>query len=982
MKHWIKLIQIVVPLLTLQRKRYLTSAGGTEKGGWTYRDETWYGNNLDDHPSRWPLLESRGGSNYCLSVKGAVPAVGRPLIISDCDWSDERQLFFWEEGKRFRPYSDPGLCVDAGNPDSISKGDVPRLKKCALKGPQQRWNVVSSEGALFSPRADPGLCLTYPGYRYGSKDETGGGERVEFGLIDDDRCIEWSEEYPPGDDFDDVDKDVVTDIKKPISEYVMIVNLEENEDGVVCLAATNADRGEVKLVKCDKTSGKHLWIADRSGNTMKLKPKSDPNLCLQLGDIDKDPKSIHCCVDDTRIRLKACKEEKTNQQWRYRAGGHISPKSYATLCVNSWFPPDVGISYCDFPAIHEESYDGFRWDMVDPDGFRPPPLPLQDDRNDMINIISKDNARKLKCSVSNDWSVCEILDDPNEEDEWNSVDTVFLFDDKMRIRSGLDLTVCLTYDEAYRTLKTSQCYEYRDKIQRWKYDSKGNKELSLVDDASVCAVNSVGENPPVEQCNGQKEQSWKMIPSGGSADTCSEDDEYTMLVLRGAHGYYCVASTHYDEGSELDLRECDANDQSQLFLMSNTRWKPSRNDENYCVDIVQDEDDGVWIPTLMPCVDGRSKQKWKYPDPGGTGTIRLEEQSLCATLCEDRYWWQNFCLRRCTNGDEYQRFELMSPEDYTPPLLKYVHLSTENDSSWGISCYPDVEENTCPGYRPIRTTYGKFHKGSIYFIEETKKGIRFRRGEPLGEILAVDGEDTWQHNKKGNKELSSAANNKLCIDNRGGIGEKDTSYTNCPYTSCYGTTGDLTLAKCNGKVRQRWALQDADEFKYRKGSSLFGVPPESKYRLVVSKADRSFCMAAKDSYARHPDGDIILARCNPKDPKQIWAVQAVSATNGDSNSGPSYRLKDNLSLCMHVSRVELLQTLHLEECDSTQAKQVFFYDRSSDSNNGISPQKDNSLCVGYQNRKCPPREGNLLELIPCARDNPEQKFDLVEPEKY
>jgi len=313
-----------------------------------------------------------------------------------------------------------------------------------------------------------------------------------------------------------------------------------------------------------------------------------------------------------------------------------------------------------------------------------------------------------------------------------------------------------------------------------------------------------------------------------------------------------------------------------------------------------------------------------------------------------------------------------------PPQLKYVHLSTENDLSWGISCYPDVEENTCPGYRPIRTTYGKFHKGSIYFIEETKKGIRLRRGEPLGEILVVDGEDTWQHNKKGKKELSSARNNKLCIDNRGGIGEKHS----CRWSQCYGTTGDLTLAKCNGKVRQRWALQDAYEFKHHKGSSLFGVPPERKYRLVVSKTDRNFCMAAKDSYARHPDGDIILARCNPKDPKQIWAVQAVSTTNGKTNSGPSYRLKDNLSLCMHLSRVELLQTLHLEECDSTQKKQVFFYGRYSESNDGISPQKDNSLCVGYQNSKCPPREGSLLELVPCARDNPEQKFDLVKPDQY
>ena len=241
-------------------------------------------------------------------------------------------------------------------------------------------------------------------------------------------------------------------------------------------------------------------------------------------------------------------------------------------------------------------------------------------------------------------------------------------------------------------------------------------------------------------------------------------------------------------------------------------------------------------------------------------------------------------------------------------------------------------------------------------------------------MLKVDGHTTWIYDRN-TKELKSIENGK-CVDNRGQIGEpcKAFSCDNCDSYYCYGSTGDLTLAKCTGSSsRQKWILQDADQFLYEQGSALFGEPDENDFRLLVSSNSRGLCVAAKDPYARHPNGDIVLMKCSPSDPKQIWAVESIEG-------GKRMRLKDNLSVCMHVSRVELLQTLHLEKCDDLQRKQHWLYNGRGNVN--ISPTKNENLCVGFDNEDDCLQEEAPLELLPCSGEGISEQFDLIRPIDY
>jgi len=241
-------------------------------------------------------------------------------------------------------------------------------------------------------------------------------------------------------------------------------------------------------------------------------------------------------------------------------------------------------------------------------------------------------------------------------------------------------------------------------------------------------------------------------------------------------------------------------------------------------------------------------------------------------------------------------------------------------------------------------------------------------------MLKVDGQTLWAYDTN-SKELRSTENGK-CIDNRGQIGKPCDAFPcdDCDSYTCYGSTGDLTLAKCTGKVRQRWVLQDADDFLYDQGSALVGKPIEDDFYLLVSSKDREFCIAAKDPYARHPDGEILLMRCNPSDPKQIWTIETIE-------DWERIRLKANLSLCMHVSRLELLQALHLEECSDLQKKQHWKYDKSGTGE--ISSAKNENLCVEFENGDDCLQEGTPLELLPCSGGKKsEQSFDLVRPGNY
>lgn len=492
------------------------------------------------------------------------------------------------------------------------------------------------------------------------------------------------------------------------SDYVLLINREHDYDdpNAKCLVATNADRGELKLVKCNRDNHKHHWLnkeleVSSDSSTVKLRPRSDPSLCVTRGEIDTPPSNIHCCVDDARLHLKTCNGS-SKQLWSHdRAFGFFSPAGYDTLCLASWFSPRVGISYCAFPAIEKSSYGEYRFDVVDPANGLTRPEATAEGSEDMFWIESTVDQmpRRLWCSVSDGGQNCKVVTekdywDGDIDEDFDSVDAIWLRDGDGRLRSASDPSICLTHDAACRNLYATACYQYRDDHQVWRHGVGGNMELSPEGNVEVCAAAKLGDDPPVEPCrSGLKKLSWSFVPfkskTAAEPSTCDDDSDDTyMIVWKGGEGYYC-AEGGGDAGDELELEQCDTMNQNQIFLYQNNRWMP-KSSPDLCVQAVKNEDTGgLRVPMLMHC-DGSKKQKWTF---GGDGKIKLAKDDLCASYNFDkRTWFYNFVLKDCTDGGNDDRsFQLVNPKEYTAPILKYILLSTKNDLSWGISCYPDHE---------------------------------------------------------------------------------------------------------------------------------------------------------------------------------------------------------------------------------------------------------------------------------------------------
>lgn len=277
------------------------------------------------------------------------------------------------------------------------------------------------------------------------------------------------------------------------------------------------------------------------------------------------------------------------------------------------------------------------------------------------------------------------------------MDAIWLRDDDGRLRSASDTSICLTYDSAYGNLYATTCYQYREDQQIWRYDDRGNMELSPNGNPNVCAVAKLGDDPPVESCrSGVNKQSWRFVPFNNETpegpSSCDEGLVNThMIVWEGGEGYYCVEASDVDEGNELELEKCDSLNENQHFIFENDRWMSKRNPD-LCIQAIKNEDtEGMRVPIFMPC-DGSVKQKWIFGEDGAI--VWGKDESLCASyhLDGERSWFYNFGLKSCSNGERKdQTFQLVNPKGYKAPMLNYVLLSTKNDLSWAISCYPDHE---------------------------------------------------------------------------------------------------------------------------------------------------------------------------------------------------------------------------------------------------------------------------------------------------
>ena len=688
---------------------YLEPRNSTDVVGtsdWTYHDETWHGNHPDDEPSRWVLIGSaldNLGEEYCMEVKMPVHS-GQTIGVSMCDWAKEEQLFFWEDGKRMRPFLDISLCVDAND------GSWPILRECEENGPHQRWDAGSLDGVHLSPRTHPELCLKPTEVSRSSIENSS----MKFGTGE---CAEWEKQNFSAEGLvsgeteqqEEQNEEVIwpAEPTASLSEYVFLINRAHDYDDpdAKCLKAN--DRGELKLVECEEDNYKMHWLtddfdlSDESG-AVRLRPRSDSSLCITRGDIDKPPSHIHCCVDDTCLYMRRC-DGSSEQLWQYdRTFGYLSPTDYETICIASWFNPRVGLSYCAFGAIEEQSYGEFRFDLVDPSSLIRPEA-IAEDADDMFWVESTVNRipRRLWCSVSDGGQNCKVVAEQDEDgdidEDFESIDAIWLRDKDGRLRSASDTSICLTHDSAYGNLYATTCYRYREGQQIWHYDDRGNMELSPKGNPSVCAMAKLGDDPPVESCSsGANKQSWRFVPFNNETpegpSSCDDGLEDTqMIVWEGGEGYYCVKASDVDEGNELELEKCDSSNENQHIIFENDRWMSKRNPD-LCIQAIKNEDtEGMRVPIFMPC-DGSVKQRWVFCEDGAI--VWGKDDSLCASyhLDGERSWFYNFGLKSCSNGENKdQTFQLVNPKNYKAPMLNYFLLSTKNDLSWAISCYPDHE---------------------------------------------------------------------------------------------------------------------------------------------------------------------------------------------------------------------------------------------------------------------------------------------------
>lgn len=243
----------------------------------------------------YKFITWQNDDNKCITVRDGVME-GAKLKMGPCR---DKEDYLWklDDGGKWRPKADLGLCIDLGN---AQQGTKPALRECD-DTKFQKWNFGKGQKeSSDSKDSDDKTKDSDDGFKAG----------IVSPLLDDDLCVAA--------DGDGISLEKCRDGKKNQSWYIVVVETsngnyydypmvvsEANND--MCLDVTDAKQGrKIILAKCDEDDKHQRWDIE---DGRRWRPMEDRSLCAD----------IQLVREGTVIRLMDCSGT-DRQRWNYSGG--------------------------------------------------------------------------------------------------------------------------------------------------------------------------------------------------------------------------------------------------------------------------------------------------------------------------------------------------------------------------------------------------------------------------------------------------------------------------------------------------------------------------------------------------------------------------------------------------------------------------------------------------------------------------------------
>ena len=607
----------------------------------------WFG---DDPEKDTPhLLVYEKDPRYCATIDstghGSTVQEGDSIVVVQCDTADDRQLFFLEDEKRWRPVQNLDLCIGitGANPFDPEGYDL-RVERCVLKNPRQRWKYRSylydeEDGGKLSPmekESDPtqnyfqDFCVSYAGTN--TLDDDGPfDDSLQLRALNK-SCNRWARvaasrynigarysERWAGDDPDD---------------YPTILTLDNEQTHCIAVDGSVEAGAKLKLDLCDMSRGtkSQLWyISDRR----RWRPASNLSLCVGASNAPDGAEAF-----GFQPVLETCNFPQKRQKWQLGEAEDrlclpwASESGEAEICVGAESKePGANI------MLVGDDYFAWRFRLGD-----------SGDEGSVDSVSGDDNTGSL-VALERDQNYCMAALGLSEGSELiarpcNGMDQqqLWLYEkgDDVLLRPATSKGLCVGISGA-SLLNAETASGFRPKLEQCQ---EGNSRQVWVYWGGYIApsdsrrlrlsyINSPGlpDMSPIQMYRfdfDKTNTNWVLLDpdeyeAPGYDEIWERDEEYFphLLVLRDDRSL-CVAVEKVASGQYLHFRNCDPSSLEQLWRLNPDGQEKglirSGGDSELCVGIVGVEGtrtvEGYQKhparPQLERCTPGNQLLMWTF----------------------------------------------------------------------------------------------------------------------------------------------------------------------------------------------------------------------------------------------------------------------------------------------------------------------------------------------------------------------------------
>lgn len=644
---------VVRPCTNYDRREWTTViVEGTKSDERTYKFITWQNN--DDK---------------CITVRDDVKE-GAKLKMGPCR---DREDYLWklDDGGKWRPKADLGLCVDLGN---AQQGIKPTLRDCD-DTKFQKWNVGKGKKDSSNSDSDESDDKTEESDESDdSFDEDGSlKNRIISPRLDDDLCVSVENqdsialEECNGENIQSwtllaMDTDDLAHHEED-GRYYMV---QSGEDSDKCIDVSDAreDR-RLRLVDCNSKDRHQFWDLDNKG---RLHPLDDDDLCSEISNVR----------DGVNLRLVQC-SSRDRQQWVLSRSSRQDGDSNASEDSDDSDDNDKtkkSKAGTVTPLLDEDL-------CVAADGDEISLEKCRDGRNDQgWYIVSVESSNR------------DYYDYPMVVSEANN-----------------DMCLDVTDAKEGRKIILAKCDE-DDKHQRW--DIEDGRRWRPMDDRSLCAdIQLVREGTVIRlmDCSGTDRQRWnyndgdsKDSKESGSSDD-SNDDKKKKSDESGDDKKKDKSSDDKDSKDSEDSEEDCSGDESEddehhvtmVFYGKGKTTKSTKSSKNskgskggYYPSPLPRPTHYIQPPSCKPKPSPSSDDYWDHVKESSKGSIySLADKSLCVAFNDDN----DILMRGCTDSKDRQ-WSLMAIAGDSGDDMTYKFITWKKDRNKCITVRGQIKEGS------------------------------------------------------------------------------------------------------------------------------------------------------------------------------------------------------------------------------------------------------------------------------------------------